>query len=145
MGKSIRDAIEELASLKEGWSLQAEFFPSDFLLDVADHIRELRALLQAAEAKLALVETAWRSADSAIMTPSPGWGQEEWDALTHAILQGQPKVLAVVDGWAYDDVDSTNIWTIEGWAGITPKQDRTYQQPVTLIVVAGNADQKEGK
>lgn len=53
MGKTLNAAITELAALKEGWSLQADTLPADFILDVADYIRELRARVEAAEAKLA--------------------------------------------------------------------------------------------
>lgn len=53
------------------------------------------------------------------------------------ILSDTRKPLAVVDGWAYDDVASDNLWTREGWAGITPEHDTDQQRPVRVIVMKG--------
>ena len=91
----------------------------------------LLACLQAAEAKLALVGE-WRN-ENLVGSPTSDWsiaGDEEDLAQLDAILQGQPKVLAVVDTMLQNGYIHLGV------------ADTGLNQVVTLIVLAGNADQK---
>ena len=57
------------------------------------------------------------------------------------IYENAAKVLAVVEGWAYDDVEENpDLFTVEGWMNITPEKDNDFQIPVTVTVT----ERKEG-